>query len=168
MVQRCLERHDPEHGGWPHTPPLNETGGKAVRGGKAFATAILNYGLLRYLEIEPEARPEVRQMLVNTADWLMSESWAPSGGFVYITNSPTHFDKGGRGVTSLMLSEIFAFALETTGDPKYGAFWQESMRGTLPGSVKLQGKTFSQQTRQTVFGLDRAWRVGIRSIPPAK
>jgi hypothetical protein len=42
------------------------------------------------------------------------------------------------------------------------------MRGTLPGSVKLQGKTFSQQTRQTVFGLDRAWRVGIRSIPPAK
>jgi len=168
MVQRCLERHDPEHGGWPHTPPLNETGGKPVRGGKAFATAILNYGLLRYLEIEPEARPEVRQMLVNTADWLMNESWAPSGGFVYITNSPTHFDKGGRGVNSLMLSEIFAFALETTGDAKYGAFWQESMRGTLPGSVKLQGKTFCQQTRQTVFGLDRAWRAGIRTIPPAK
>lgn len=61
-----------------------------------------------YLEIEPEMRPEVDQMLVNTADWLMNESWAPSGGFVYITNSPRHYDKGGRGYTPLMLSEILA------------------------------------------------------------
>ena len=168
MVERCLERHDPEHGGWPHTPPLNETDGKPVRGGKAFASAILSHGLMRYLEIEPEPRPDVRQMLVNTAGWLMRESWAPSGGFVYITNSPKHYDQGNRGVTCLMLSEIFAYALEATGDRKYRDFWQESMRGTLDGALQRSGKLFSQQTRQTVFGLDRAWRLGIKTIPPLK
>jgi exo-rhamnogalacturonan lyase-like protein len=168
MVQRCLERHDPDHGGWPQTPPLNETDGKPVRGGKAFATAILSHGLMRYLEIEPEKRPEVEQMLVNTADWLMTESWAPSGGFVYITNSPKHYDQGNRGVTCLMLSEIFAYALEVTSERKYRDFWQESMEGTLDGSPQQSGKLFSQQTRQTVFGLDRAWKMGVRTIPPLK
>jgi len=168
MVERCLQRHDPEHGGWPHTPPLNETEGKPVRGGKAFASAILSHGLLRYLEIEPNKRPEVEQMLVNTADWLMRESWAPSGGFVYITNSPKHYDQGNRGVTCLMLSEIFVYALEVTGDQKYGAFWQKSMQGTLDGPPQASGKLFSQQTRQTVFGLDRAWKMGIKTIPPLK
>ena len=168
MVERCLERHDPEHGGWPHTPPLNETDGKPVRGGKAFATSILCYGLMRYLEVEPEQRPEVSRMLVNTADWLMRESWAPSGGFVYITNSPKHYDRGGRGVTSLMLSEVFAYALEVTGDRKYADFWQEAMQGTLDGPVQRSGKLFSQQTRQTVFGLDRVRKMGITTIAPAK
>ena len=165
MVERCLERHDPDHGGWPHTPPLNETDGKPVRGGKAFASAILDYGLLRYLEIEPEERPEVRQMLLNTADWLMRESWAPSGGFVYITNSPTHYDQGGRGVTCLMLSEIFAYAYEITGEEQYRAFWLESMKGTLSGQFSTIGKNFSQATRQTVFGLERARRLGITELP---
>jgi len=105
-------------------------------------------------------------MLVNTADWLMTESWAPSGGFVYITNSPLHYDKGGRGYTSLMLSEIFAFALEVTGDRKYRDFWLESMKGTLDGPLCPGGKQFSQQTRQTVFGLDRAWKMGIKTLSP--
>ena len=123
---------------------------------------------MRYLEVEPEQRPEVSRMLVNTADWLRRESWAPSGGFVYITNSPKHYDQGGRGVTSLMLSEVFAYALEVTGDRTYADFWQDAMQGTLDGPVQRSGKLFSQQTRQTVFGLDRAHRMGIKTIPPAR
>ena len=162
MVQRCLERHDPEHGGWPHTPPLSETRGKPVVGGKAFASGILTYGLLRYLDAEPNPRPDVRQMLVNTADWLKDESWrADGGGFVYITNSPRHADEGDRGYVCLMVAETIALAYEETGDEKYRDFLRTILAGTLDGLETGHGKLFSQRTRQTVFALERARGVGV-------
>ncbi len=160
MVERCVQRHDPEHGGWPHTPPINETDGVPVRGGKAFASGILTFGLLRYLDIEPRPRPEVRQMLVNTARWLKDESWAPGGGFVYITNAPNQ-QEGSRGNVCLMIAEVIAFAFEETGDETYRDFLKTILAGTLDGPGHAIGKTFTMQTRQTVFGLDRARRIGI-------
>ena len=84
MVQRCLERQDPATGGWLHYPPVDETGDVPTLGGKAFATGILSYGVLRYLDTEPQPRPEVRRMLVRAGDWLMRESWVPQRGFRYI------------------------------------------------------------------------------------
>ncbi len=168
MVQRCLERHDPEHGGWPHVPPLNETLGVPVVGGKAFATGILGFGLLRYLEVEPRDRPEVERMLVNTADWLMNESWEPGNGFKYITNAPNFVGKGHRGHECLMNADIIGFAYETTGDKKYLEFWEEMMAGAFDSGLTGWGKGFSQGSRQTVFGLSRAQRAGITSCQPLK
>ncbi|MCP4640127.1 MAG: hypothetical protein GY851_06835 [bacterium] len=166
MVQRCLERHDPEHGGWPHVPPINETLGVPVVGGKAFATGILTFGLLRYLDVEPQDRPDVNRMLVNTADWLMNESWEPGNGFKYITNSPKHVGQGHRGHECLMNSDIIGYAYEATGDEKYLAFWEEMMAGAFDGELTGWGKGFSQGTRQTVFGLARARKAGITACKP--
>ena len=163
MVQRCLERHDPEHGGWPHVPPINETLGVPVMGGKAFATGILTFGLLRYLDVEPIERPNVSRMLINTADWLMNESWEPGNGFKYITNSPKHVGQGHRGHECLMNADIIGYAYETTRDPKYLTFWEEMMAGAFDGPLTGWGKGFSQGTRQTVFGLARARNAGIVS-----
>jgi PcRGLX-like N-terminal RIFT barrel domain len=161
MVQRCLERHDPRHGGWPHVAPLNETLGVPVVGGKAFATGILTFGLLRYLDTEPLDRPDVSRMLVNTADWLMNESWEPGNGFVSFTNSPKHVGQGHRGHECLMNADIIGYAYEATGDAKYLAFWEEMMAGAFDAPLTGFGKGFSQGTRQTVFGLERAGRAGI-------
>ncbi len=160
MVQRCLERHDPEHGGWPHVPPINETLDVPVVGGKAFATGILSFGLLRYLDVEPMDRPDVRRMLINTADWLMNESWEAGNGFVYITNSPKHVGQGHRGHECLMNADIIGFAYGETKDDKYLAFWEEMMAGAFDGTLTGWGKGFSQGTRQTVFGLGRAREAG--------
>ena len=168
MVQRCLERHDPKHGGWPHVPPINETLGVPVVGGKAFATGILGFGLLRYLHVEPINRPEVEQMMINTADWLMNESWEPGNGFKYITNSPNHIGKGHRGHECLMNSDIIGYAYETTGDQKYLEFWEEMMAGAFDAGLTGWGKGFSQGTRQTIFGLARARKSGITTCKPLK
>jgi exo-rhamnogalacturonan lyase-like protein len=166
MVQRCLERHDPEHGGWPHVPPINETLDVPVVGGKAFATGILTFGLLRYLDVEPMDRPEVKQMLLNTADWLMHESWEPGNGFKYITNSPKHVGKGHRGHECLMNADVIGYAYEATGDKKYLTFWEEMMAGAFDGSLTGWGKGFSQGTRQTIFGISRARKAGITACKP--
>ncbi len=168
MVQRCLERHDPQHGGWPHVPPINETQGAPVVGGKAFATGVLSYGLLRYLHVEPRDRPEVEQMLINTADWLMNESWEPGNGFKYITNSPTHVGQGHRGHSCLLNSAIIGYAYEKTGDKKYLEFWNEMMAGAFDAGLTGWGKEFSQGSRQTIFGLARAMRAGITACKSLK
>jgi len=165
MIERCLQRQDPATGGWLHSPPKGETDGVAVIGGKAFAVGILTYGILRYLDQEPDDRPGVRHMLVRGADWLMNESWNPGKGFRYISNSPTHRDTGSRGVTCLLNAEVIAFAHEQTGDPKYLSFWREMMRGVLDSISSGMGKSFTMTVRQTVFGLDRARQRGITTAP---
>jgi len=166
MAERCIERQDPETGGWLHTPPRNETDGQAVLGGKAFAVGILSHGLLRYLAQEPQDRPDVRAMLVRGADWLMNESWNPGKGFRYISNAPNYRDTGGRGITSYLNADIISFAYEETGDPKYLAFWKEMMAGVFEGQAYGMGKAFAQATRQTLFGLDRVRQWGVTSAPP--
>ncbi|MBN2307720.1 MAG: hypothetical protein JXR94_02045, partial [Candidatus Hydrogenedentes bacterium] len=167
MVERCLRREDPVSGGWPHTPPTGETGGQRVVGGKAFAVGILSHGLLRYIEQEPEDRPEVRAMLVRAADWLRNESWNPGKGFRYITNAPNHRDAGHRGISCLLNAEIIAYAYEETGDRKYIEFWNEIMAGAFDRPPSGMGKAFTQSIRQTVFGLDRARQWGATSAPAA-
>lgn len=163
MVERCLDRQDPETGGWLHTPPTGETDGVAVRGGKAFAVGILTHGLLRYLDVEPRERPDVRHMLVRGADWLMDESWNPGKGFVYITNAPRYEDTGMRGIVSMLNAEVVAFAREETGDDRYLDFWKAMMTDIWSSPHNGIGKGFSQATRQSVFGLDRVIPFGITS-----
>jgi hypothetical protein len=165
MVERCLERQDPASGGWLHVPPRGETDGVRVLGGKAFAVGILTHGLLRYLEQEPDDRPDVRQMLVRGADWLMTESWIPGKGFRYITNAPNYRDRGGRGMTCLLNAEVIAFAYEQTRDAKYLAFWREMMQGLLGTMDRGMGKGFTQAVRQTIYGLDRVRPWGITTAP---
>lgn len=161
MVQRCLERQDPARGGWLHFPPLSETGDEVCRGGKAFATGILSYAVLRYLDEEPRPRPEVRQMLVRVADWLIDESWQPGKGFRYISNCAKYKDAGGRGMTSLLNAEIAAFAAQETGQSRYRDFWVDMIRGELTRNSGGMGKTFAQAVRQTIFGVDRARELKI-------
>jgi hypothetical protein len=156
MIQRCLERQDPVTGGWIHQPPLSETGGVPCIGGKAFAVGILGNGILRYLEQEPQTRPEVRHMVVRGVDWLMNESWLPGHGFRYISNCPTYQNIGSRGSTSLLLCEFVAFAYDQTYEVKYRDFWKEMMGDELhKTNGGALGKDFTQSLRQTIFGLDR-------------
>lgn len=163
MVERCFERQDPETGGWLHTPPRGETDNVAVRGGKAFAVGILTDGLLRYLDVEPEPRPDVRHMLVRGADWLMNEAWNPGKGFVYITNAPRYADTGRRDIMSALNAEVIAFAYEETGEKKYLDFWRTMMRDLWAEPSNGMGKAFTQYTRQTIFGLDRVLPAGVAS-----
>jgi len=169
MADRCIERQDEVSGAWTHQPLPTETGGVAVMGGKTFAAGALCTGLLRYLEVEPEARPEVRRMLVRYADWLMTEAWDQEvGGFYYITNSPIHVERGGqRNVSETgMNAETTLFAYEETGERKYLEFWQEMMRGYFERPLSGMGKDFSQQSYNAVWGLDRALKCGVREIEP--
>lgn len=168
IIQRVEERQDPESGGWPHWPPLNETDNVPTYGGKAFAVGVLSFGILRYLDEEPQPCPEVRQMIVRGADWLMNESWIPGQGFRYITNCAKYRNAGGRGATCLLNAEIVAAAYEFTHQPRYAAFWREMVGQMLEGSTGGIGKAFTQGTRQTIFALDRAANLGIALEPPAR
>ncbi len=158
MIQRCLERQDPQTGGWLHQPPLSETDGEKVLGGKAFAVGILSNGILRYLDVEPLDRPDVRRMVVRGADWLMQEAWNPGKGFRYISNSAKYRDAGDRGVSCLLNAELAAAAYEFTGDEKYADFCRELIRDQFAGTQNGMGKTFAMSIRQTIFGLDRLQR----------
>jgi len=155
MVQRCLQRQDPQTGGWLHQPPLSETDGEKTLGGKAFAVGILSNGILRYLDVEPNDRPDVRQMVVRGADWLMQEAWNPDKGFRYISNCAKYRDTGDRGVTCLLNAELAAAAYEFTGEQKYVDFGRELLRDQFTGTQNGMGKTFAMSIRQTIFGLDR-------------
>jgi hypothetical protein len=161
IIQRVRERQDPATGGWLHWPPLDETDNVPTYGGKAFAVGVLSFGILRYLDEEPLARPDVRQMLVRGVDWLMRESWVPGHGFRYISNCEKYRHKGGRGLTCLLNAELVAAAYEFTHDPRYATFWRDMMGQILQGSTSGMGKDFTQGTRQTTFALDRAARLGI-------
>ncbi len=165
MVERCLERQDPVTGGWLHRPPLSETDGEEVLGGKAFAVGILSCGLLRYLDVEPEPRPEVERMLVRGADWLMHESWCPGRGFRYISNCAKYRDTGQRGSLSMLNAELIAFAWEQTGEAQYLDFWRDMAAGIFDSPFSGNGKSFSMAARQTIFGLDRVRAAGILAAP---
>ncbi len=155
MIQRCLERQDPQTGGWLHQPPLSETDGEKTLGGKAFAVGILSNGILRYLDVEAVDRPDVRRMVVRGADWLMQEAWNPGKGFRYISNCAKYRDTGDRGVTCLLNAELVAAAYEFTNDKKYADFGRELLRDQFSGTQNGMGKTFAMSIRQTIFGLDR-------------
>ena len=155
MIQRCLERQDPQTGGWLHQPPLSETDGEKTLGGKAFAVGILSNGILRYLDVEPRDRPDVRQMVVRGADWLLQEAWNPDKGFRYISNCAKYRDTGDRGVTCLLNAELVAAAHKFTGHQKYADFGRELIRDQFSGTQNGMGKTFAMSIRQTIFGLDR-------------
>lgn len=159
MIERCLQRQDPATGGWLHKPPLSETGGEAVLGGKAFAVGILSFGILRYLEIEPRDRPDVRKMAIRGADWLMNEAWNPKKkGFRYISNCEKYRDTGERGLTALLNVELVAAAYEWTHDEKYRRFAHALLDNAFVGNSSAMGKGFTQGTRQTIFGLERLRR----------
>jgi hypothetical protein len=166
IVERVQERQDAATGGWLHWPPLDETDNVPTYGGKAFAVGVLSFGVLRYLDEEPLDRPAVRQMLVRGVDWLMNESWVPGQGFRYISNCAKYRNRGGRGLTCLLNAEIVAAAYEFTHTPRYAAFWREMVGQILEGSTSGMGKDFTQGTRQTVFALDRAVKLGIAKESP--
>lgn len=166
MIERCIQRQDPVTGGWLHQAPASEVDGEQVMGGKAFAVGILTNGILRYLEQEPEPRPDVERMLIRGADWLREESWNPDKqGYRYISRAKKYQDTGSRGATGLLNAEVIAFAYEHTKDPKYLDFLYDNLQGMLAGSPSGMGKGFGMETRQTVFGLDRAIDIGMNEAP---
>lgn len=166
MAERAYERQHPLNGGWPHFHAGSETDGQQVYGGKAFAVGILSHGLLRYLEQDPQAAEWVAPMVVAGADWLMTESWAPNRGFRYISNAANYANSGGKGLTSMLNTEIIAFAYERTRDDKYRRFFSEMMMGQLDRSPGGMGKGFTQGVRQTVFGLERMHRMEVDDLAP--
>lgn len=165
MVERALQRQDPESGGWLHWHAGGESGGETGWGGKAFAVGILGHGLLRYLDLEPGSRPEVENMLVRGADFLRDYSWVPGQGFRYISHLAHHRDRARRGATELLNAELAAFAYEKTGNPKHLDFLRELLEHSLEGSPGGNGKSFSMALRQTVYGLDRARAFGLTEQP---
>jgi len=166
MIERCLQRQDPVTGGWLHQAPASEVDGEQVMGGKAFAVGILTNGILRYLEQEPEPRPDVERMLIRGADWLREESWNPDKqGYRYISRAKKYQPTGSRGATALLNAEVIAFAYEQTKDPKYLEFLHDNLQGMLAGSPSGMGKGFTMDTRQTVYGLDRAADLGMTDAP---
>lgn len=167
MVERALQRQDPESGGWLHWHAGSESGGEQGMGGKAFAVGILSHGLLRYLEQEPRPRPDVERMLVRGADFLRDHAWVPGKGFRYISHLKYHADKPRRGGTEGMNAELVAFAYEKTGDEKYRELLNDMLAGHLDKSPGGNGKSFSQHVRQTVFGLDRMRGFGVTNAPGA-
>lgn len=168
MVERALQRQDPESGGWLQMHSGSESGGERGMGGKAFAVAVLSHGLLRYLEQETRPRPDVERMLVRGADFLRDYAWVPGRGFRYISHLAYHADKPRRGATEGMNAELVAFAYEKTGDPKYLELLRDLLAGFGEGSPGGNGKSYSQYVRQTVYGLDRARGFGMTNAPPAR
>lgn len=165
MVERALQRQDPESGGWLHWHAGSESGGEEGMGGKAFAVAILAHGLLRYLEQEPRPRPDVERMLVRGADFLRDHAWVPGQGFRYISHLRYHADRPRRGATEGMNAELVAFAYEKTRDPKYLEFLKDMLAGHFDRSPGGNGKSYSQYVRQTIFGLDRMRGFGVTGAP---
>jgi|GEM_PF-1671397 len=167
MVERALQRQDPESGGWLHWHAGGESGGEQGMGGKAFAVGILSHGLLRYLEQEPRPRPDVERMLVRGADFLRDYAWVPGRGFRYISHLKYHADKPRRGGSEGLNAELVAFAYEKTHDEKYNAFLKDMLTGYFDKSVGGNGKSFSMSTRQTIYGLDRMRGFGVTGAPGA-
>lgn len=165
MVERALQRQDPESGGWLHWHAGGESGGEQGMGGKAFAVAILAHGLLRYLDQETRPRPDVERMLVRGADFLRDHAWVPGKGFRYISHLKYHADKPRRGGTEGMNAELVAFAYEKTRDPRYLEMLKDMLAGQFDKSPGGNGKSFSQHVRQTVFGLDRMRGFGVTDAP---
>lgn len=165
MVERALQRQDPESGGWLHWHAGSESGGEQGMGGKAFAVAILSHGLLRYLEQEPRSRPDVERMLVRGADFLRDHAWVPGKGFRYISHLKHHADKPRRGGSEGLSAELVAFAYERTRDEKYLDLLEDMLAGHFDRSPGGNGKSFTQHVRQTVFGLDRMRGFGMTNAP---
>ncbi len=170
MIQRCLERQDPVRGGWLNYPPKGETEGVTVRGGKPFATGILSYGILRYLDVEPRSRPEVRQMLVRAADWLMRDAWVPGRGFSYISKCPKYQATAGSGPACLLDAELVAFAYQQTREKKYLDFWREMVGSMLTRRLPDSPKYLAECVHQTIFGLERIrpWLTSLGGNPASQ
>jgi hypothetical protein len=168
MVQRTLERQHPANGGWYYYMPLNETYGMRLQGCKPFTVGILTYGMLRYLDVEPKSRPDVRRSLVRAADWLRRDAWVPGEGLrtATIEVPPEAYQrKGERGDDCLLNAELVAFAYEETQRQEYLDFWRDLMKGMLADRNAGMGKNFAQMVHQTIFGLDRI-RPWIANLPP--
>lgn len=155
MVERALDRQDPESGGWLHWHAGGESGGEQGMGGKAFAVGILTHGLLRYLEQEPAPRPDVERMLVRAADFLKDHAWVPGKGFRYISHLKYHADRPARGGSEGLNAELVAFAYERTRDERYRALFNDMLEGFFDRRPSGNGKAFTMQTRQTIYGIDR-------------
>ncbi len=165
MVERTLDRQDLASGAWLHDHLGGESDGETGAGGKPFAAGILGHGVLRYLDLEPQRRPDVERMLVGVVDWLQRDAWVPGQGFRYITHLKYHQNRASDWGVALLNSELIAFAHEVTAKPEYLAFWRAAMAGRLDGSPGGMGKGYAFQTRQGAFGLDRVRRYQITAAP---
>lgn len=165
MVERAIDRQDPVSGGWLQWHAGGESGGEQGMGGKAFAVGILSHGLLRYLEQEPKPRPDVERMLIRGADFLRDHAWVPGKGFRYISHLKYHADKPRRGGSEGLNAELVAFAYERTRDERYRAFLNDMFAGQFDKPSSGNGKSFTMQVRQTVYGLDRMRSFGMTAAP---
>jgi hypothetical protein len=138
---------------------------KDHRGGKAFATGVLLHSLARLYEVEQS--PEVKDVIVKCADWLLDYAWNEKArGFRYKTGCPKYANGGWY---SIIVTEGIAYASELTGNPRYIEFLERTVGPQLrktTGSGYGSGKNFAQYYRHLPHLLYYLRKYGITETSP--
>lgn len=150
-VERILQKHDPAGGGWLLPQPASECDGKQGVGGKAFATGILLYGLMRYDLVEPRA--EVKDCIVNACRWLVEQAWNEEKvGFRYKTGCDKYRDDTDEGPSSALCLPGLMYGYKLSGDQRFLQVVQKALPKVCQYRDK-NGKQAGMICRQSAYAL---------------
>jgi hypothetical protein len=150
-VERILDKQDPVGGGWLLPQPAGECDGQAGIGGKAFATGILLYGLMRYDLVEP--REDVKHAFVEACRWLVEQTWNEDKlGFRYKTGCDKYRDDADKGPVSALIAPGLAYGFRLSGDPRFLDIATRVMN-RICDYTDTMGKGVTMVTRQSAFAL---------------
>lgn len=166
-VEKILARQDPDGGGWLMPQHPSECDGKAGVGGKAFATGVLLYALMRYDLVEP--RDDVKTAIIQACGWLVTEMWnEEKQGFRYKTGCDYYRDNADTGTTMSLCSAGLAYGWRLSGDERFAEILRKSMI-RICDFTGDNGKQVAQVTRQSAYALPVLAQVadGDRTQPDA-
>jgi len=150
-VERILEKQDPVGGGWLLPQPPSECDGQTGIGGKAFATGILLYGLMRYDLVEP--RPDVKDCIVNACRWLVEQTWNDEkAGFRYKTGCDLYRDDAGNGAVNALCLPGLAYGYELSSDERFLHVLHKGY-AMMCAYTGTDGKRTGMVCRQSAFAL---------------
>ena len=164
-VEKVVAQQDPQTGdfrlnyGPPecfHTPPHV--------GGKAFATGVLLYGLMRYHMQTRE--PAAKECLVRSARWLANTSWnSRTHAFRYISTCPTFDSPRGNGATDLLTAAGMAYSLALQPDAKVREVLLDSLARSLR-STGGDGKGYAGDIHHAPHALALLrGKLGVAELP---
>ena len=150
-IERVLAKQDPVGGGWLLPQPPSECDGKVSLGGKAFATGILLYGMMRYDLVEP--REEVKHSIVEACRWLVEQMWIEEkSGFRYKTGCEKYRNEANSSTTVAVCLPGLAYGYALSGDPRFAHVLNKSYHA-LCGNRGSMGKATGMICRQSAFAL---------------
>jgi len=165
-VEKVLAKQDPEIGDFRlrHGPPECMHEPRHI-GGKAFATGVLLYGLMRYHLLTDD--PEVKRCILRSASWLARTSWnKETHAFRYLSTCPTFGRRRGNGSTDLLCAPGMAYALTLKPDPEVREVLLDSLSRAFAAHVD-NGKGYAGMIRQTPYALHLLReKLGVRQIQP--